>query len=211
MSSPHRPGMATIFPLLYAPTQEDVQFACPWCSTKLSLPQKDFMAERAVLCPRCNNPIDMEIQRRLYKSSPQGSRAPPPTRTPPPSSQRRDVSVPKRREPPREKPVPPPTPSPSQVTDSGHADWTKPLDVDSYFGADQVRRKEMDHLMGGSEPGRQPGSQRVDAPRDIGEAPPAPNSGKVKCPSCDFENSTGYDPFRTGPPKCAWCGKPLPQ
>jgi len=184
---------------------EDVTFTCPWCSTNLSLPQKDFMSERAVLCPRCNNPIDMDIQRKMRHSAPTAGKAPPPKGGLSPFAPRRDVTLPKRREIPRKEPAPPPPANPNT------ADWSKPLDVDAAFGTDRDRKSQMDQLMGGLKGGRQPGSQVGSSPTHASENAPALGGGKIHCPSCDFENSAGYDPFRTGPPKCAWCGKPLPQ
>ena len=205
MSKSRRPRLAPLLPILLAPAMEDVTFSCPWCSTNLSLPQKDFMNERAVLCPRCNNPIDMEIQRKLHRSAPPGAKAPPSKGTLSPNAPRREVTLPKRREAPRKEPPPP---APVNPTTS---DWSKPLDVDAAFGTDRARKSQVDQLMGGWQAGRQPGSQAGSNPTQASENAPALGGGKIHCPYCDFENSAGYDPFRTGPPKCAWCGKLLPQ
>ena len=38
------PPISGVLPILFAPTVGDVTFSCPWCSTHLSLPEKDFMA-----------------------------------------------------------------------------------------------------------------------------------------------------------------------
>jgi hypothetical protein len=216
-SNAPRVGISSILPVLLASPPDQVEFSCPWCSTRLSLPKSDFGNERAVLCPRCNNPIDMEIQRKLYKVS-----GPPPAPAAPqraPPGQRRDVTLPRPRPMPTKSAAGVQTRSAQEVQQKGPeppADeipvppapsWEEHVAMDDFFGSEASRRKEMDALMGGAESGRQVGSHKDAVAGAQGPAAPAP---KVKCPACGFDNVSGYDPFRTGPPKCAWCGALLP-
>jgi hypothetical protein len=62
--------------LLYTPAPREIQFNCPWCTTRLALPEEDFNNERAVICPRCNNPVDLAVQRRIVESAPPEGPAP---------------------------------------------------------------------------------------------------------------------------------------
>ncbi len=98
--------------LLYAPAPREIQFNCPWCTTRLALPEEDFNKERAVLCPRCNNPIDLAVQRRIDESA--GSEAPPPPAQAPPSA-------PAQAPPPAPAQAPPPAPAQAPPPAPGQA------------------------------------------------------------------------------------------
>src|SRR5689334_4582318 len=76
------PGLASALSVLMAAPATEVEFNCPWCNTRLALTRADFDKERAVLCPRCSNPIDLDIQRRLAKTT--MSKAPSAAAPPPP-------------------------------------------------------------------------------------------------------------------------------
>jgi DNA-directed RNA polymerase subunit RPC12/RpoP len=208
-----RASVASVLTVLYAAGSSEVEFNCPWCNTKLALPRNDFANERAVLCPRCNNPIDLDIQRRLVKAAPSPA-------VPAPAVERRRVTAPTRAPPP-----PPPTPpappryserpaAPSPKQDMPPAGLTvEPItisDIDKAFGSDATRLGDVDALTGGRAAMRSvmplPGSS---------QSTPSSSTGmgtKLKCPSCSYENSSVPAEFSFGTvQKCAWCGKPLPK
>jgi hypothetical protein len=197
-----------------APAQQatEVEFSCPWCNTRLALTRADFERERAVLCPRCSNPVDLEIQRRLARTAPSkpAAQAPAPRReapaprpahpapTPPPArAEKPPLHSEKHAASTRysASPEPPlPAPNTSAQTD-GLQDWSKPIDIDSSFAA-TVR------------PGPTVSPSSSSKAQD---APTTPYGGKIRCPSCGYENAKVPPEFSFGTvPKCAWCSKPLP-
>jgi len=197
--------IALVSVVFMAAPPSEIEFNCPWCSTKLALPRSDFERERAVLCPRCSNPIDLEIQRRLART-PTPAALPPPAVAPP----RRQVTVtkPARKEKPAPQapPVPPPPPpAPPAQHPSAHApppavpksidaslDWPNPLDMDTSFGSLPTRSPE----------GRL--SSTEGAMQGVLGA-------KIKCPACAYENVKVPPEFSFGTiQKCSWCSKPLP-
>lgn len=209
--------MAAASAVLMAVPTSEVEFNCPWCNTRLALPRSDFQSERAVLCPRCNNPIDLDIQRRLARTPATASTrqtpalqrqsAPPPPAQAPP---RRQVTVTKSAPPPplhKSEPIPkrttaapplrqapqagPKAPAPG-ASSTESLDWSKPLDIDSSFS-------------------------RLTAPAksQLTSAAPSgasPFGSKLRCLACGFENAKVPPEFSFGSSqKCAWCGKPLPE
>lgn len=190
----------------------EVQFNCPWCTTRLALPAADFQNERAVLCPRCNNPIDLTVQRRIAQ---QPAPPPPPAAAP----GRRMVTTPKPEPPRRRGQAPskqaPPQPSldrtlpPLQKKKRENAsldfDPDKPIDIDGAFKGEPIQVDDIDSLMSTSD------LWSWNAPRTAGA------EGKevlpdVVCPSCKYENTPIPEGFEFGKVrKCTWCGKPLPE
>lgn len=209
-----RAPIGRLMALFYAPAAPEVEFNCPWCNTKLALPRNDFANERAVLCPRCNNPIDLDIQRRLVKAAPTPATPPAPA----PAAERRRVTAPPQREAPPPAAAPPryserpAAPSPNQpMPPAGIApEPIRTSDIDKAFGSDATRLGDVDALTGGRAAMRSvmpmPGSS---------QSTPSSSTGmgmKLKCPSCNYENSSVPAEFSFGTvQKCAWCGKPLPK
>ncbi len=210
------PGLGVV---LAAATSE-VEFNCPWCNTRLALTQADFRNERAVLCPKCSNPIDLDIQRRLART-PAGSK---------PADARKQAAVPKPPPPARAPPVPPTVtasqpspdaqmpaapdaPSSSQPAQPGGAmrynpstlpgptagmDWSKPVDINTTFKS--VERPEPLDFTSAAATKQQPGDPKK-----------SPYGNKLHCPACGYENVRVPPEFSFGTvAKCAWCGKELP-
>jgi hypothetical protein len=202
-------NLPTALSVLMAAPATEIEFNCPWCNTRLALSRSDFDRERAVLCPRCSNPIDLDIQRRLARTSTPKPQPPMPSArrqvTTPASSSRQRVDKPTTAHAPRPAP---PAPTPPAPLDSGSvgalpgnqpqrpgtsfADLTKPVDINALFGL-------------APEAAPLPGSESSAK----GAPMPLP-SGKVRCGACGFENSKIPPEFQYGTgPTCAWCGKPL--
>ncbi|HKZ59726.1 MAG TPA: hypothetical protein VJ547_07760 [Candidatus Thermoplasmatota archaeon] len=202
--------------LQQATASGDIEFNCPWCNTRLALSPNDFRNERAVMCPRCNNPIDLDIQRRLARTAPVGRPTAPPSAPPSPVMEtKRKVTVPKSSPPSYEKgppektqtrerlehqiPAAAPTHEPAATPLNAPAlqkkvDWS--IDIDSKFGSMPAS--------GGSVLDAARGSQGTGVQ-------PVPTSGTRRCASCGFENPRVSPEFSFGSTlKCAWCSKPLP-
>jgi hypothetical protein len=215
--------VAVAIALLYAPAPRQVQFNCPWCTTRLELPEHEFTNERAVLCPRCNNPIDLAVQRRL-------SQQPPPA---PPAPQRRQVTVPPPAAPPPVSPAappgrrPPPPPRPEHTAgeplppldrtnkrhDSRALDFDpdKPIDIDAAFQGEPIHVDDIESLMSTTDLWRGETPRGAAAPTTPG-APGQRSGAVVMCPACKYENAPVPAGFEFGKVrKCTWCGKPLPQ
>jgi transcription elongation factor Elf1 len=218
------PGLGAV---LAAATSE-VEFNCPWCNTRLALSQADFRNERAVLCPKCSNPIDLDIQRRLARTPTRGkqeaargqvtaSKPAPPVRAPPAPpavvpSQPAPV-VPSQPSPVTQMPSAPDAPSSSQPAQPGGAmrynpstlpgptagmDWSKPVDIATTFKS--VERP--DHL---------DFTQAAATKQQPGDPKKSPYGNKLHCPACGYENVRVPPEFSFGTvAKCAWCGKELP-
>jgi hypothetical protein len=194
--------------VLYAPPSREVQFNCPWCTTRLALPETDFATEKAVLCPRCNNPVDLTVQRRLQAQPASPAMAPP----------RRQVTVPTPPPPPQQRrPQPQPAPAPGRTlpplerkrsgTGSLDFDPGKPIDIEGAFKGEPIHVDDIDSLMSNSD------LWKWDAPRAGPRGgPSSPKDGVVECPSCKYENAPVVPGFEFGKVrKCTWCGKPLPE
>lgn len=202
--------------LQQATASGDIEFNCPWCNTRLALSQSDFRGERAVLCPRCNNPIDLDIQRRLARTGAPARPTPPPAAPPTPAMEtKRRVTVPKSTPPtyakgPPEKtqsrerlehqvPAAAPALEPAATPLNSPAlqkkvDWS--IDIDSKFGDIPVSRPS---VLDAARASQGTGVQ------------PVPTSGNLRCASCGYENPRVPPEFSFGSTlKCAWCSKPLP-
>ena len=204
-------SLTTALSVLMAVPATEVEFNCPWCNTRLALTRADFDRERAVLCPRCSNPIDLDIQRRLARTSTPKPQPPMPAArrqvtTPPSATKSRPDKPTATRA--QARPTPPAQP-PQQPYDGGagtplpgaepekpgtsFAELTKPVDINALFGL-------------APEAPPAPGSES-----SAKGAPAALQSGKVRCGACGFENAKIPPEFQYGPvPTCQWCGKPLP-
>jgi hypothetical protein len=210
-------NLATAMSVFMAAPATEIEFNCPWCNTRLALSRADFDRERAVLCPRCSNPIDLDIQRRLARTST-------PKPQPPMPAARRQVTTPagqskQRVDRPAASPAPnrasfAPAPAPkpydggaveplpgqdplpgsqAQRPGTSFAELTKPVDINALFGL-------------APEAPPAPGSES-----SAKGAPSVLPSGKIRCAACGFENSKIPPEFMYGAgPTCAWCGKPLP-
>lgn len=203
-------------PLLgQATASGEIEFNCPWCNTRLALSPADFHGEKAVMCPRCNNPIDLEIQRRMARTGTPARPTPPPAAPPTPVMERkREVPVPHSAKLTYQKGAPSKTESRERLEHSVPAaapdneppaspvnsparqkkvDWT--IDIDGSFGDLRTR-----------------GTSVLDAARGAQGTgvQPLPTSGALRCASCGFENPKVPPEFSFGSGlKCAWCGKPL--
>jgi len=222
-------SIASVLHLLYTPASGEVQFNCPWCTTRLALPEGDFARERAVLCPRCNNPIDLTVQRRLVQAPPPP--APPARSGPPPvpmtAPARRQVTTP----PPARSPPPrdhrqlgggappmahseprslPPLEKRKQESVALDFDPEKPIDIDGAFKGEPIHVDDIDSLMSKSDLWSMAGPRRS-VTGGAGSGKPGAISGVVSCPSCNYENAPVPPGFEFGKVrKCTWCGKPLP-
>lgn len=211
--------IASVLPILYAPASREVQFNCPWCSTRLALPEADFARERAVLCPRCNNPVDLSVQRRTALPVPAHVTAPPPPATP----SRRQVTAPPvpAKQPPRRQsapstvPVPdppalPPLEKKKPASVALNFEPEKPIDIDAAFKGEPIHVDDIDSLMSKSDLWSMAGPRR--SITGVGGAgKPGEASGVVVCPSCAYENPPIPAGFEFGKVrKCTWCSKPLP-
>lgn len=207
-----RPSLPALMQVLQATATGEVQFNCPWCTTRLALPAADFQNERAVLCPRCNNPIDLTVQRQISQQQ-----APPPP--PPAAPGRPTVTTPKapppsRRGGRRQRPAPPtpslqreaPPPLEKKKRENVALDFDpeKPIDIDGAFKGEPIQVDDIDSLMSTSD------LWTWNAPRTPGAGGTAALPDIV-CPSCQYENTPIPEGFEFGKVrKCTWCGKPLP-
>ena len=206
-------NMAVLSSVLQAAGASEVQFDCPWCGTKLALPVADFRAEATVLCPRCNNPIDLELQRRAAGQS----RPAPPMYMQQP--QRQQITRPRgdqRAQPPSAPPPPPPPPLDKKSKIVPHDavlsfDPNKPLNPDDYFDQAKVHVDSIETISTSKD------SWIMNATgRSTSQGPQtdtrAEKTSVVVCPSCAYENTPVPQGFEFGSiRKCTWCGKPLPK
>lgn len=225
--------------LMAAPASE-IEFNCPWCNTRLALTRADFDRERAVLCPRCSNPIDLDIQRRLARTAT-------PKPQPPIAPTRRQVTTPA------------PAPTASTRVEKAPASTrysATPATADSggptasaprYTGTPEpplnvsTQAPNTQPTIATYTPGSAlPSTETVGAGKGLSDwakpldidasfhtAPrPGPTAagksdsklgasnlygGKIRCEACGYENAKVPPEFSFGTvPKCAWCGKPLP-